>query len=253
MNPAESTPTPESVAGHLIEELRANARPENLPGMARYGISTAGTLGVTMPVVRGLAAEGKRAVGRDPLARHALANALWASGIHEALIMAAVVDEPRALTIKEADARVAVLDSWDTCDQLCGNLLWKTPYAWELPDRWAGREETFVKRAGFVVITQLPKDKKAPDERFLPFLELCEREAFDPRNDAKKAINWAIRGIGKRSAALNAPAIQCAERILEAALAVKPATEASKAARWIARDAIRELNSEPVRRRLGLH
>lgn len=254
MKPAESSAhlSPEVVAARLVEQLRGHANPDNVAGMARYGISSAGTLGVTMPVVRSLAAEGRREMGRDAVARHALANALWASGVHEARIMAAIVDDPRQLTFAEAESRAVDLDSWDTCDQLCGNLLWRTHYAWELPGRWAARPETYVKRAGFVVMTQLPKDRTAPDERFLPFLELCEREATDPRNDVKKAVNWAIRGIGKRSAALNAPAIECADRILQAAMAVKPATDESRAARWVARDALRELRSEAVRKRLGL-
>lgn len=234
-----------ALAERLLAELRANANADNVAGMARFGISPVGTLGVTMPVVRGLAREAKRELARDKAARHDLAGRLWASGVHEARILASVVDVPELLTRDEAAARALDLDSWDTCDQLCGNLLWHTPFAWELPGDWAERPETFVKRAGFVVAVQLFKVKPIEDARFLPFLTLVERHCTDERNDVKKGVNWALRQIGKNTPALNRAAIETAERIL----AEHPD---SKSARWIARDALRELRSEAVRGRLGL-
>ncbi len=232
-------------AERILGELKANANAENVAGMHRFGISTVGTLGVTMPVVRGLARDAKRELGRDKPALHALALELWASGLHEARIMATVIDQPPLVAREQAESWALDLDSWDTCDQLCGNLLWRVPFAWELPASWCGRPETYVKRAGFVVAVQLFKDKTAAEERYLPFLNLIERECTDERNDVKKGVNWALRQIGKSSASLNEAAIDCAERILEQ-------HPDSKSARWIARDALRELRSHAVRKRLGI-
>lgn len=237
---------PTTLAPRLLNELRARANPDNVAGMARYGISSRGTLGVTMPEVRSLAREAKRALGRDKLLRHEVALLLWDTGVHEARIMAAVIEPPALSTREQIDRWVIDIDSWDTCDQLCGNVLWETAFAWDLPRDYAQRPETFVKRVGFVVATQLAvKDKQASDERFMPLLDLIERESDDERNDVKKGVNWALRQIGKRSAPLNAAAVRTAENIL----ARHPQ---SRAARWIARDALRELRSEAVRERVGL-
>lgn len=243
---SSSQRTPVDIAAGLVERLRADANPSNVAGMARYGISSEGTLGVTMPTVRGIAAETKRALGRDRQARHDVALALWASGVHEARIMAAVLDEPSLVTREQAERWVLDLDSWDTCDQLCGNLLWRVDFAWDLPAAWTPRPETFVKRAGFVVATQLAvKDKTAADDRFVPFLEMVALECTDERNDVRKGANWALRQIGKRNASLNERAIATGERIL----AEHPQ---SSSARWIARDALRELRSDAVRARVGI-
>jgi len=236
---------PPALAERLLGELRAHANADNVAGMSRFGISTVGTLGVTMPLVRGLARDAKRALGRDKPAIHELATLLWRSGVHEARIMATVLEVPELVTREQAESWALDLDSWDTCDQLCGNTLWRVPFAWELPDAWCGRAEAFVKRAGFVVAVQLFKDKSAVEDRYLPFLALIERECTDERNDVKKGVNWALRQIGKNGVALNAAAIECAERIL----AEHPD---SASARWIARDALRELRSDAVRKRLGL-
>lgn len=238
--------TPAQVAQRLLAELRTHENADNVAGMARFGISSVGTLGASMPVVRALASSGKRELGRDKPAWHELAALLWASGIHEARIMAAIVDAPELVTVEQAEAWALDLDSWDTCDQLCGALLWRTGFAWELPARWSSRPETYVKRAGFVVVTQLAvKDKTAEDARFLPFLALVERECEDDRNDVKKGVNWALRQVGKRNAALNAHSVATAESIL--------AHHAdSRSARWIARDALRELRSDAIRARLGI-
>jgi len=237
---------PALLAAALLARLSALANPANVDGMARYGISRVGTLGASMPQVRGLARDARRVLGKDADARHATALALWESGVHEARIMAAVLDDPALVTRAQAESWALDLDSWDTCDQLCNNLLWATPFAWDLPAEWAGRPETFVKRAGFVVITQLAvKDKGAPDGCFLPFLGLIVRECTDERNDVKKGVNWALRQIGKRSAGLHPLAIATGERILSVHADSAPA-------RWIARDALRELRGPAVLERLGI-
>ena len=237
---------PAPLAQWLLGELRTRANPDNVAGMARFGISSENTLGVTVADVRALAREAKRSLGRDKAAHLELAKLLWASGVHEACIMAAVLTPPKLMTRELAESWVLDLDSWDTCDQLCGNVLWATEFAWELPAAWAARPETFVKRAGFVVITQLAgKDKAVPDESFAPMLLLVAEHCTDERNDVKKGVNWALRAVGKRSRECHAMAVECGERIL----AEHPG---SRSARWIARDALRELRSVPVRKRLGL-
>lgn len=245
--------TPEAWASHLLAELRARANDVNVASMARFGISPVGTLGVTVADTRALVREAKAALGKDHAAWQRLAETLWESGVHEARIMATMLGAPELLSQERALAWALDIDSWDTCDQLCGNLLWKTPYAWDVARSWSRRPETFVKRVGLVTMVQLSgKAKKAPDAEVLAFLGIVEDVVFDERNDVKKAASWTLRQIGKRNAACNGPAIEAAERILAAALAVTPATEASKAARWVARDALRELRSAAVRARLGL-
>jgi 3-methyladenine DNA glycosylase AlkD len=252
--PSDHIPsTPEGWADHLLSELRARANPDNVAGMARFGISPVGTLGVTVADSRALVREAKAALGRDHAAWHRVAELLWDSGVHEARIMASMLGAPELLTRERALAWALDIDSWDTCDQLCGNLLWKTPYAWEIAREWSRRPETFVKRVGLVTMVQVSgKDKRTSDTDVVGLLGILEQVVFDERNDVKKAASWVLRQIGKRDAACNGPAIESAERILAAALAVKPPTDASKAARWVARDALRELRSDAVRTRLGL-
>ena len=234
-----------AIAQRLLGELRAAADPKNLAGMARYGISLSGTLGVSIPTVRALARDAKRELGRDPAAHRKLASALWASGVHEARIMASLVDEPPLVTDEQMESWAADLDSWDVCDLLCNNLLRRGPHAWEKAAEWPGRDAEFVKRAGFVLgATLAVHDKAAEDARFIPLLALAEREATDDRNLVKKAVNWQIRQIGKRSQPLNAEAIAACERILAAHPAVA-------SARWISRGALRELRSEAVQTRLS--
>jgi 3-methyladenine DNA glycosylase AlkD len=202
--------------------------------MARYGISSTNTLGISAPVLRQIARRHRR--------DHLLALALWDSGVHEARILAALVDDPKQVTRDQAERWVLNLDSWDVCDALTCNLLDRTAFAWELPAAWATREEEFVRRAAFSLIAGLTvHDKKAPDERFLDFLPLIEAASGDDRNFVKKAVNWALRQIGKRSHALNAPAT-------ELALALK--TSSVRPARWIGSDAWRELTSPAVHARL---
>jgi len=229
-----------------VAVLYANANPANVTGMQRYGISGAGTLGVSMPAIRELARQTKQQLRREQTARHEVAERLWSSAVHEARILAALVDVPALVDEMQMERWAHDLDSWDVCDQLCGNLFDKSAFAWQKAAEWAGREPEFVKRAGFVLMTQLAvHDKSAADAPFEAFLPLIVREAADERPYVKKAVNWALRQIGKRNARLNGPAIEAADQILAA-------YPDSRAARWIARDALRELRSDAVRVRLGL-
>jgi 3-methyladenine DNA glycosylase AlkD len=218
----------------VMAELESMADPEAAEGMAHFGVRAKAPLGLTMPQIRGVA----RRAGRD----HALAARLWASGIHEARILAGLVDVPSEVTQAQMDAWVRDFDSWDVCDQVCMSLFDRTPWAYEKAVEWAGREEEYVRRAGFAMMATLAvHDKEAPDARFLALLPVIERHAGDDRNFVKKAVNWALRQIGKRDAALNRTAIAAAGRIR---------AQGSKAARWVAADALRELGSEAVQARL---
>jgi len=218
----------------ILAYLRSKANPRNVEGMARYGISSKNTLGVPVPVLRDLAKKHKR--------QHALALELWGTGVHEARMLAGFVDDPKQVTEKQMEAWVREFDSWDICDQVCSNLFDRTPYAYPKAFEWSKRKEEFVKRAGFVLMAALAvHDKKADDARFLEFLPIIKREAGDERNFVRKATNWALRQIGKRSRMLNKAALETAREI---------AKMDSKAARWVAADAIKELESEKTRGRI---
>lgn len=218
-------------AAQLIERMRQMGDPANVAGMARFGINSANTLGVSMPQLRELA-KGKR--------DQQLSLELWASGIHEGRILAALVGEPARVTTTQMDAWVLDFDSWDVCDQVCMNLFDRTPWAFDKAVEYAGREEEFVKRAGFALMASLAwHDKTAPDQKFLDLLPVIQREAADERNFVKKAVNWALRQIGKRNPALSQAAVATARDIL---------LIDSKAARWVANDALRELENLPENR-----
>jgi 3-methyladenine DNA glycosylase AlkD len=239
-------PTPEDLTEEILAELRSQANPGNVEGMAHYGINTDNALGVPVPFMRALARDARRRLGRDKVAWHELAARLWASGIHEARIMATFVDVPALVDEAQMESWGLDVDSWDTCDQLTNNLFRESAFGWQKAAEWPGRPEEFVKRAGFVLgATIAVHDKKTDDDEFLPLLALAEREATDERAMVKKAVNWQIRQIGKRSAMLNAAAIETCERVLDA-------HPDSKAARWTCRDALRELRGDVVRGRLGL-
>ena len=218
----------------IINRLKALADPAAAKGMARFGINPENTYGVSIPNLRKMAKE----VGRD----HDLAQELWESGIHEARILAGMIDEPVAVTDEQMEAWVKDFDSWDVCDQVCMNLFDKTPLAWRKIVDWSEREEEFVKRAAFALIACVAwHDKKAKDEKFVELLPVIIRGATEERNYVKKAVNWALRHIGKRNENLNRAAIDTAKEIQRID---------SKAARWIAADALRELEGEAVQRRL---
>jgi 3-methyladenine DNA glycosylase AlkD len=219
----------------ILQTLKAQANPDNVAGMARYGINPEGTLGVSVPALRQMAKE----IGKD----HELALELWASGLHEARILAVYIDDPRQVSETQMESWVVEIDSWDVCDQACSNLFDRTPYGVQKAFEWSERQETFVKRAGFVLMAALAvHDKKLPDETFEAFLAVITHQGDDERNFVKKAVNWALRQIGKRNLPLNRAAIAVAER-----LELSP----SRAARWVAADALRELKSSKVQDRLN--
>ena len=230
----------------IMDELAGMASAQNRAGMARYGINTDAAFGVSIYELRRIA-KGYR---RD----HELALALWGTGNHEARLLASMVDDPAAVSEEQMEEWAAAFDSWDVCDQVTSNLFDKTPYAYAKVTAWSAREEEWVKRAAFATAAALAvQDKAAADEPFLAILKLCRREAGDDRNFVKKAVNWALRNIGKRNAALHAAALETAEAILaeaEARAAADRRDPAARSGRWVARDALRELRSKKVLRRL---
>jgi 3-methyladenine DNA glycosylase AlkD len=214
-------------APEIIAALRAQANPKNVAGMARYGISTTGTLGVPVAEIRRLAKQAGRS--------HELAAALWVSGIHEARILATIVEDPARVTRGQMNRWARDFDSWDVCDQACQNLFRYTPFAWAAAVEWAGARREYPRRAAFALMAGLAvKDKHAPDEDFEALLPLIAGAATDDRNLVKKAVSWALRAIGKRNPHLRRVAIAAAEEIR----AID-----SPAARWIASDALRELRA----------
>lgn len=221
--------------GEVLAKLETKAKPDNVEGMARYGISADRRLGVSVPDMRKIAKE----LGKD----HKLALELWKTGIPEALIVAAMIDDPEMLMEEQMEKWVKDINSWDVCDQVCMNLFEKSPLAWKKIHDWSERNEEFVKRTAYALIACLAwHDKKAEDGRFVRLFPVIKRGATDERNFVKKAVNWALRNIGKRNSNLNKAAIKTAKEIQQID---------SKAARWIASTAIRELESEAVQRRLG--
>ncbi|MFH1650935.1 MAG: DNA alkylation repair protein [Chloroflexota bacterium] len=215
--------------------LQSLASPADREGMARYGINTDRALGISVYVLRDLAKE----IGKS----HELAQELWASGVHEAQLLACFVDLPEKVTGEQMESWVREFDSWDLCDQCCSNLFDRTKMAYDKAFAWSEREEEFVKRAGFVLMAALAvHDKQADDDTFLRFLPVIERESADDRNFVKKAVNWALRNIGKRNPELNRAAIMAAEEIKRIN---------TRAGRWIAADALRELTGEKVQQRLA--
>ncbi len=218
----------------VLDRLQSKAKPEQLAGMAKYGITVGKRLGVSVPDMRNLAKE----LGRD----HKLALDLWRTGIAEARIVAGMVGDPAKLTEEQMEEWVKGINSWDVCDQVCMNLFEKNRLAWRKIIDWSEREEEFVKRTAFSLIACLAwHDKKASDEKFIELLPIVIREATDQRNFVKKAVNWALRNIGKRNLNLNQAALEAAKEIKRLD---------SKTARWIAADAIRELESDAVQSRL---
>ena len=213
----------------ILAELRSLGSEKNRAGMARFGINTEKAFGVSMAAMRHLARKYKR--------RHDLAAGLWATGFHEARILAALIDDPKLVTRKQMDAWAAEFNSWDLCDQACMKLFAKTPYAAEKIAKWAKDKREFVRRAAFATIAGYTVHAKtATDDKFLPFLPLIEAHAADPRNFVKKAVNWALRQIGKRNPSLHTPAL---------ALAKELAASDDKTARWIGKDAVKEL-TDPI-------
>ncbi len=218
----------------VMRALRSNANPRNVEGMARYGITSAKAFGVSAPIVHRIA----RKIGRN----HDLALMLWSTGFLEARAIAGLVGDPGKVTKKLMNTWVKDFDNWAVCDGVCGSLFDKTPFAYEMALNWTRRKEEFVRRAGFVLIASLAvHDKQASDDAFIKFLPAITLGSTDPRNYVKKGVNWALRQIGKRNLKLNAAAIRTAKRIRGID---------SAAARWVAADALRELESTALRKRL---
>jgi 3-methyladenine DNA glycosylase AlkD len=219
----------------VIRRIKSLGNPEAVKGMARYGINPQNAYGVSVPALRAMA----RKIGTD----HGLALRLWASGIHDARILAPMIADPALVTEEQMESWVRDFDSWDICDQCCSNLFDQTPFVYAKAVEWSGREAEFVKRAGFVLMAAAAvHNKQTPDAQFAKFLPIIKRGAADERNFVKKAVNWALRQIGKRSPGLNAKAIAVAQAIL--------ASAKTPGARWIASDALRELMSAKVQARL---
>lgn len=223
-------------ADAVLADLRSRANEHNRAGMARFGINAEHALGISVTDLRKIA----KPLGRD----HRLAAALWRSGIHEARILAALVDEPDRVTEAQAERWVRDFDSWDLCDQVCANLFDRTSFAFAKAKEWARRDPEFERRAGFALMAALAwHDRTATDESFLPFFPLIVEAANDDRNFVRKSVNWALRQIGKRSALLHAPALGTARQLC---------ASDDRTARWIGRDALRELEGPKVLGRLGL-
>lgn len=211
-------------ADEVLARLRSLGDPSRLPGMARYGIATDHAYGVTVRELRTLAKE----IGRD----HGLAGELWDTGVHEARILASLVEEPGQASEQQLDDWAAGFASWDLCDQVCQNVVRHTPFAWSKALEWSARPETFVKRAGFAVMAGLAvADKTSDDDRFQPFLQAVSERSDDDRALVRKGASWALRQIGKRSPGLHARAVETAQQL----------RSGGPGARWVGTDALREL------------
>ncbi len=211
----------------VIIELEALSTPEHFAKLSYFGIKDDKALGVKIPLIRQLA----KRIGKN----HELALELWKTEIHEARLLATMIEKPEMVSENQFDSWVQDFNSWDICDQCCG-LLVRTPFVLSKIEAYSEAKEEFVKRTAFVLICALViYNKKAKNELFYPFFGLIEREAWDDRNFVRKAVNWALRQIGKRNEALRLKAIECAERILN---------QGAKSVRWIATDALRQLKNE---------
>lgn len=218
----------------IMKKLREHARPDHVAGMARYGMAAERRLGVSVPDMRRIA----KNAGKN----HRLALELWKTGVPEAQIVASMIAEPEKLTEEEMENWVKDINSWDVCDQVCMNLFEKTPFAWKKIREWSERKEEFVKRAAFALMACLAwHDKETRDEQFIDLIPLIQKGAVDERNFVKKAVSWALRNIGKRNVNLNTAALHAARKLQRMD---------SRAARWIASTAIRELQNEAVQQRL---
>lgn len=218
----------------IIEELESLSDPSALEGMAGFGITPGKAYGIAIPELRRMA----KNIGKD----HELASILWAYGYRETRILASMVDDVRYVTEEQMEQWAREFDYWEICDQCCMNLFEDMPCAYDKAVEWSRREDEFVKRAGFVLMARLAvSDKKAVDERFIAFFPMIREGALDKRNFVKKAVNWALRQIGKRNLSLNVRTIELAGELQQTG---------NTAARWVAADAIRELTGEKVQQQL---
>jgi 3-methyladenine DNA glycosylase AlkD len=218
----------------ILKHLKSLSDPAAVKGMMRFGIAPNKCYGISMPVLRKLAKEAGKS--------HETALKLWKSGINEARILASLVEEPERVDEKQADKWVNDFDSWDICDQCCMNLLYKLHFIYKKIFQWSKNERAFIKRAGFTIIAVLAvHDKEAKDDKFEKFFPLIKRAACDERNFVRKAVNWALRQIGKRNLSLNKKAIKLSEELIGFN---------SKSARWVGNNALRELTSPAIKKRL---
>jgi 3-methyladenine DNA glycosylase AlkD len=219
----------------IIQLLEENADPEALAGMARAGITPDQAYGVKIPILRKIA----KKAGRNS----ELAKKLWAKNTRETRILACMIEDPKTITEAQAEEWVKEFDYWEICDQCIMNLFDRTKFTMQKIFEWTKRDEEYVKRAGFALIARVAwSDRSKSDEEILKFLPLIIREAKDERNMVKKAVNWALRQIGKRNLILNKEAVKVSKEILKMD---------SKSAKWIATDTIKELTSEAVLKRLS--
>ena len=219
---------------NILRELKSLSNPKNKEGMAQFGINTQKAFGISVAELRKLATHIEK--------KHNLALKLWDTGYHEARILACLVDDTKKVSDRQLEDWVSGFDSWDVCDLCCANLFDRTENAHDKAIEWASRDEDFVKRAGFALMAALAwHDKEAEDDAFLRFLPIIVKGATDERNFVKKAVNWALRQIGKRNRVLNMKAIETSKKIQ---------LIDSKSARWIASDALRELTGAAVQKRL---
>ncbi len=226
--------TLEQEARSALAWLQRHSSRRAREGMARYGLPSDNALGVPVGTIQQLAKQ----LGRN----HDLAEALWNTGCYEARLLAAFVGEPARVTPAQMDRWCRDFDNWGVCDTVCFHLFDRTPYAWRKVAQWGRRREEFVKRAGFALLACLAvHDKAADDGMFAGVLPLVERAATDERNFVKKGVSWALRTTGRRSRALNTKAEAVARRL---------ANSPHAAARWVGKDALRELTSSAVTRRL---
>ena len=226
----------EAQVASALTWLKKHSTKATLHGMARYAIPSDHAYGVAMKDIKAL---GKK-LGRN----HELALALWSTGVYEARMLASFVGDPQKLTSAQMDRWCRDFDNWAFCDAMSFNLFDRTPHAWAKVRAWSNRRKEFEKRTAFALLWSLTvHDKAARDEQFLHGLELIEREAGDERNFVKKAVNMALRAIGKRNRALNEAAVAAARRLVKS----RDAT-----ARWVGSDALRELTGPGVMKRLGV-
>lgn len=232
--------------GEIIKRLKTQGNAKNVAGMMRFGINPKNTLGVSMPALRLMAKEIKKDFKERSNVLHKLALELWQTEVHEARILAGLVDVPELVTEKQMDNWAGDFDSWDVCDQICMNLFDKTPFAFDKAKEYAQKDKEFVKRTGFALMASLVfHNKKAVDSQFVEFFPFIIKASIDERNFVRKAVNWALRQIGKRNLKLNQQAIKIAKEIQKSANGRN-----NKTAKWITNDALRELNSDAVQKRL---
>ena len=220
----------------VVAELRKLSSKRVRDGMARFALPSDKALGVAVGDIRDL---GKR-IGRQ----HALALAIWKTDIYEARMLAAFIGDPGRITPAQMDRWCRDFDSWGICDTLCFHLFDKTPHAWTKIEQWSDDRREFVKRAAFALLASVAgHDKTAADKQFLRTFPFIERAATDDRNFVKKGVSWALRGIGHRNASLNKAAVELAHRL---------AASENAAARWIGKDALRDITRPAVLRRFGV-